>query len=426
MPMKSDYKSLECRGVGKKFRIGGARKVQNSLTETIMEWLPRMMDNRATREEFWALKNISFDVQPGEIVGIIGRNGAGKSTLLKILSGVTAPTEGEVLVRGRVGSLLEVGTGFNAELTGRENVFLSGAILGMRHAEVVRKFDEIVAFAQMEKFVDTPVKRYSSGMHLRLGFAVAAHLEAEILLVDEVLAVGDAAFQQKCMDKIREITRSGRTVLFVSHSMVAISNLCQRCVVIKGGEIKMIGKTEDAVASYLEDSRGRATMPLLERKDRTGTGKIQFSEVHLEFEDGLRVESAVLGQTVKLIFTLSKKVSETIDELTIGAMVSNNYGQIVTTFWTEYGKKRFTMTGDSLQIICRIPKVQLAPGRYTITIGLSSATMALDWLEDAVEFVVTPGDMFGTGFLVRPEKMGLVVCDQTWFDSEHIPAEERK
>src|ERR1035437_9045908 len=193
------------------------------------------LSTRSTKEDFWALKDVSFEVQPGEVLGIIGRNGAGKSTLLKILSRITDPTEGRVTIRGRVASLLEVGTGFHQELTGRENVFLNGAILGMSHAEIKRKFDEIVDFAGVEKFLDTPVKRYSSGMYVRLAFAVAAHLEPEILIVDEVLAVGDTEFQKKCLGKMRDVATGGRTVLFVSHNMAAVSKLCSLCLLLHGG-----------------------------------------------------------------------------------------------------------------------------------------------------------------------------------------------
>ena len=213
--------------------------------------LPVTRHSAAGASEFWALRDVSFDVQPGEVVGIIGRNGAGKSTLLKILSRITEPTSGEIRVRGRIASLLEVGTGFHPELSGRENIFLNGAILGMTKAEIRSKFDEIVDFAGVEQFIDTPVKRYSSGMYVRLAFAVAAHLEPEILIVDEVLAVGDAEFQKKCLGKMKDVAGHGRTILFVSHNMSAVSNLCQRCIYIKNGSISEVGITEHIVNSYL-------------------------------------------------------------------------------------------------------------------------------------------------------------------------------
>jgi lipopolysaccharide transport system ATP-binding protein len=233
-------------------------------------------------EDFWALHQVSFDVAPGDVVGIIGRNGAGKSTLLKILSRITEPTEGRVHLRGRVASLLEVGTGFHPELTGRENIFLNGAILGMNRAEIRRKFDAIVEFAEIERFLDTPVKRYSSGMFVRLAFAVAAHLEPEILIVDEVLAVGDAVFQQKCMGKMDAVSkREGRTVLFVSHNMAAIQHLCGRAVLLKGGQIHTEGDPARVVSEYLTDARQGQTVSLDDWKDRSTTGEARITRVEI-------------------------------------------------------------------------------------------------------------------------------------------------
>jgi homopolymeric O-antigen transport system ATP-binding protein len=226
----------------------GAKRIINKLQH------PLVVKNDAKHEEFWALREINFEIQQGDRVGIIGRNGAGKSTLLKILSRITEPTSGKISIKGRVASLLEVGTGFHPELTGRENIYLNGAILGMSQAEIKKKFDEIVAFAEVEKFLDTPVKRYSSGMYVRLAFAVAAHLESEILVVDEVLAVGDMSFQKKCMGKMEEVGKDGRTVLFVSHNMAMISNLCQKGVVLKHGEILFQGEMSTAVLAYYEDN----------------------------------------------------------------------------------------------------------------------------------------------------------------------------
>src|ERR1700753_2357490 len=237
--------AIRCENLGKQYRIGERERykaLRDTIADTISAPFRRLKSIRnpqpSTRNsEFWALKDVSFEVKRGEVVGIIGRNGAGKSTLLKVLSRITAPTTGEGQIHGRVGSLLEVGTGFHPELTGRENIFLNGAILGMKKIEIERKFDEIVAFAEIEKFIDTPVKRYSSGMYVRLAFAVAAHLEPAILIVDEVLAVGDSAFQKKCLGQMKKVSREGRTVLFVSHQMSAISQLCSRVVLLKNGQL---------------------------------------------------------------------------------------------------------------------------------------------------------------------------------------------
>jgi len=254
---------ISVRGLGKRYQLGSGQAhdtLRDQLAHGAGEFLRRLTKRHGTNghqtehEAFWALRDISFDVQEGEVVGVIGRNGAGKSTLLKVLSEITEPTAGEVRIRGRVASLLEVGTGFHAELTGRENIYLNGAILGMTRAEIQKKFDEIVAFAEIEKFLDMPVKRYSSGMYMRLAFAVAAHLEPEIMIVDEVLAVGDSQFQKKCLGKMGEVARQGRTVLFVSHNLGMIERLTHRCLILASGALNFAGDTSDAVPRYVQDN----------------------------------------------------------------------------------------------------------------------------------------------------------------------------
>jgi homopolymeric O-antigen transport system ATP-binding protein len=264
--------AIRASGVGKRYRMGG-------MTFTLRESLASLINRRGRRQPdagiLWALKNVSFEVRVGEVVGLIGHNGAGKSTLLKILSRITEPTEGEAEIHGRVGSLLDVGTGFHPELTGRENIYLNGAILGMRRTEIARKFDEIVSFAGIERFLDTPAKRYSTGMYMRLAFAVAAHLEPETLIIDEVLAVGDAAFQKKCLGKMGDVARHGRTVLFVSHNLGAIRSLCTRAVVLGSGVVGFDGPAEDAIAFYLADSAA----------GKEHDGQIGFSPPGLAFDD---------------------------------------------------------------------------------------------------------------------------------------------
>ncbi|MBV8606424.1 MAG: ATP-binding cassette domain-containing protein, partial [Singulisphaera sp.] len=274
--------AIRVDGLGKQYRLGGSRERYSTLRDQIRKWTSlRGLARLATRAEhrplFWALRNVSFEVKQGEVVGIIGRNGAGKSTLLKVLSRITEPTEGEADIHGRVGSLLEVGTGFHPELTGRENVYLNGAILGMQRAEIARKFDEIIAFAEVEQFVDTQVKHYSSGMYMRLAFAVAAHLDPEILIVDEVLAVGDAKFQKKCLGKMGEVARCGRTVLFVSHNMQTIALLCSEVICLKQGTLDYIGPTASGITQYYRDMATAANADV-DAARRAGTGDARFVE----------------------------------------------------------------------------------------------------------------------------------------------------
>jgi lipopolysaccharide transport system ATP-binding protein len=264
--MSTDKKiAIRVKNLGKKYTLGGPQENYLTLSDAIVNSVkaPFKRFHRAQPDEgFWALKNVSFDVEQGEVVGIIGRNGAGKSTLLKILSRITSPSEGTVELHGRVGSLLEVGTGFHPELTGRENIFLSGSILGMKHAEIEQKLDEIVKFSEIGKFLDTPVKRYSSGMYVRLAFAVAAHMDTEILVIDEVLAVGDAAFQKKCLGKMGEVAKHGRTVLFVSHNMNAVTNLCDKGILLQNGMITQVGNINNVISGYLDKSQKEESLDI--------------------------------------------------------------------------------------------------------------------------------------------------------------------
>jgi lipopolysaccharide transport system ATP-binding protein len=406
--------ALRCENISKKYKIGGRQKSYRTLSETITGWLPRLFDRRAKQETFWALKDVSLDVERGEIIGIIGRNGAGKTTLLRIIANVTKPTLGQVTVLGKVGSMLEVGTGFHGELTGRENIMLSGAILGMKRSEILSKFDEIVAFSELDQFVDTPVKRYSSGMYLRLGFSVASHLDTDVMLVDEVLAVGDSGFQQRCMEKIKSITQSGRTVLFVSHNMTAIANLCNRCIVLDEGQVKMIGSTETAIEYYMQQRLGRSRMPLTERKDRSGDGRLIFADCLFETNDGTVLESVLSGQSVIIHLALRKRIPEPVRDVAVVISIYTAQGQIVTSLWTEYNKFRFDCNEEFTHVYCRIPRLPLTPGRYSMRLGMASGNQPLDWLDDAAGISVVAGDYFGAGLLARPEKLGLLFIDHQW------------
>ena len=335
-------------------------------------------------ETLWALHDVSFTVQQGEVLGVIGRNGAGKSTLLKILSRVTAPTGGCVKVKGRIASLLEVGTGFHPELTGRENIYLNGAILGMTKQEIARKFDEIVAFAEVEKFIDTPVKRYSSGMYVRLAFAVAAHLESEILLVDEVLAVGDAEFQKKCLGKMGDVaTNEGRTVLFVSHNMGAVSNLCKNGILINHGTIEKTGFVEDVVYEYnknnlliLNDSASRP------RKDCTN--RIMLSEIELRPPEYFDSE-------LRIIF--SYRVNDIVNRFSIEWFVKDVFGQRILSALSVFGDNTWFYPIDSLgKVTCVLPHWRYPGGQYSLSVIFCNPGLeCMDFVENAVVFTI--GDL---------------------------------
>ena len=311
---------ISVRGLGKRYRLGEHREAYHTLRESIMRALAAGLTRSSAdgARTFWALRHLDLEVAPGEVLGIIGRNGAGKPTLLKILSRITEPTEGEADLYGRVGCLLEVGTGFHSELTGRDNIFLRGAILGMRREEIVRKFDDIVAFAEVDAFVDTTVKRYSSGMHMRLAFSVAAHLEPEILIIDEVLAVGDAQFQQKCLGKMGEAARQGRTILFVSHNMAAIRTLCSRALLLEAGRVVMDGDVRTCVERYLanvtESGANRANVSACYRP--AGFGSLVASTASRSAHPATG-RSSQTGQSIEL--QLDLRISEPVSDLSCGS-----------------------------------------------------------------------------------------------------------
>lgn len=347
----------------------------------------------SSQEEFWALKDVSFEINQGDRVGIIGRNGAGKSTLLKILSRITEPTSGKVIIKGRVASLLEVGTGFHPELTGRENIFLNGAILGMGKVEIKRKFDEIVTFAEVERFLDTPVKHYSSGMYVRLAFAIAAHLEPEILVVDEVLAVGDAQFQKKCLGKMEDVGREGRTVLFVSHNMGAISALCNKGVVLRAGEIAYQGGIHDAVAAYngfLLDSE----LSVKNCTRRGGSGGVRISRVWV---------TNVLDRKVQKILSFAElhlHLEAEVDEgyrhnqnIVIGFGIDSLEGQRLVTCVSSWTGKYIKTCGETLKITCHLPSMPLVNDKYLISASVSYHNETLDYVEHCAFFEIEPHDM---------------------------------
>ncbi|MEW6378197.1 MAG: ABC transporter ATP-binding protein [bacterium] len=385
-------------GIGKRYRLGmsHARPRYKTLRDTVADFFKAPFSGGKARwsnssssgpvREFWALRDISFDVRQGEVIGIIGRNGAGKSTLLKILSRITEPTEGEIRLRGRVASLLEVGTGFHPELTGRENIFMNGAILGMSRVEIRSRFDEIVAFAEIEKFLDTPVKRYSSGMYVRLAFAVAAHLEPEILLVDEVLAVGDAAFQKKCLGKMNDVARGGRTVLFVSHNMGAISSLCPRCIWLDAGHIRQIGETEPVVQSYLTSSDASGSDTILEPPK---TARVGFRRIWVSSCDG-RVLSEFDVKHPFLI-NLAIEVRVPVRDVDIGVLIESVHGSRVCFTNLSDSNDGSIIALEPGKYLCslRVPGNFLVPDGYKILVEAHiPAVSKEDFHQDAVSFMI--------------------------------------
>lgn len=355
----------------------------------------------------WALKDIDFEVKQGEILGIIGRNGAGKSTLLKILSRVTGPTTGTIKINGRIASLLEVGTGMHPELTGRENIFLNGAILGMSKAEIRQKFDEIVEFAGISRYVDTPLKRYSSGMRVRLGFAVAAFLEPEILIVDEVLAVGDAEFQKKAIGKMKEVgSDANRTVLFVSHNMGAIRNLCNRCLLMNHGEVIFEGNTEEAISRYLGLNREEHETDLLNVTHREGNGKLKFSGVRFLDETGQTKTEVFGGDYLKISVDFIRQMEVDTRNVILAIGIRDDFEEEVAYFVTdEMGIRFASITGDEGSFVLEIPKLMLRGGRYQIRLlamdGDTNPENFLDCIDSAKYLDVLPSDYWNSGKVLR-------------------------
>jgi len=368
--------AIRVKNLGKQYRIGEQLSTYNTLRETISERFSSKKKERTDKpDSIWALRNLNFEIAQGQVIGVVGRNGAGKSTLLKILSRVTEPTEGMAEIRGRVGSLLEVGTGFHPELTGRENIFLNGAILGMRRSEIAFKFDEIVAFAEVEKFIDTPVKRYSSGMYLRLAFAVAAHLEPEILVVDEVLAVGDAEFQRKCLGKMSDVAEQGRTVMFVSHNMSAILRLTEETLVIDKGNLLLRAPTQEAVDYYL--SRGlRQEGQRIWNKEEILASAAPFHPIAVRLLDEDNQVTDTVRSVNPITLEVEYEVEKAIKGLRVGIYLITSRGEFVfTSFDTDQPAKfdKYSQRKKGIYISrCVIPANLLNAGRYVVGINASA------------------------------------------------------
>jgi lipopolysaccharide transport system ATP-binding protein len=400
---------IEVKNVGKRYRIGANKEPYLSLRDEIVKWFsPKARRAKAEQSDFWALKDVSFSVQEGEAVGIIGRNGAGKSTLLKILSQITPPTVGEVTMRGRVASLLEVGTGFHPELTGRENIYLNGAILGMTRGEIKRKFDEIVAFAEIEKFLDTPVKRYSSGMYVRLAFAVAAHLEPEILVVDEVLAVGDAEFQKKCLGKMGAVTSGGRTVLFVSHNMAAIQSLCNKAIVLSFGKIISNKPISLAINDYVASCKRQNSADL---NNYTVQKKQGIFDVWIQNINGEKISELLSGDAHEIC--ISYKIEANNTQLRFALVFYNNRGEVLFCCDTHFSANSFESNASKGIAKCYINKSPLVNGDYYLNASIQSNLRQVDFVERACEFTVLGGDYYGTGKIPH-SRYGSFLIDYSW------------
>jgi lipopolysaccharide transport system ATP-binding protein len=413
--------AIRVENLSKLYRIGKAQQRHDTLRDALVAGLRAPLErlrgdgrgaNRASEDTIWALKDVSFKVKRGEVLGIIGRNGAGKSTLLKILSRITEPTGGRAIIHGRVGSLLEVGTGFHPELTGRENIYLNGAILGMHRVEIGRKFDEIVDFAEIERFLDTPVKRYSSGMYVRLAFAVAAHLEPEILLVDEVLAVGDAAFQKKCLGKMGSVAREGRTVLFVSHNMAAVSALCSSGILLKEGNVEDIGQIEGILSKYFAQIHMKATEDLAARSDRSGKGPLRYTQLKFESLDGTPMASWQCGTPGKVVVGYRTEHGHPVSRANIGFSVEDSLGIAIFQCWTALMSDWPSVLPATGVATCDIPRLPLKPGRYSLNVYAEVNGEMSDWVVGASMLNVEEGDFYGTGSVSRHKSVALV--DHTW------------
>ena len=409
--------AISVERLSKRYRLGEGPQGQGDFRDAFSDAVHRMRTRlrgprgRAARadRDLWALDDVSFEVRSGEVVGLIGQNGAGKSTLLKILSRITDPTSGGAWYRGRVGSLLEVGTGFHPELSGRENIFLSGAILGMTRREIAAQFDEIVEFSEMGRFLDTPVKRYSSGMYVRLGFAVAAHLDPEVLIIDEVLSVGDAGFQRKCLAKMKEASGEGRTILFVSHNMGSIQRMCDRALVLRGGRLVAEGTPAEAVKAYLRTVAGPQELDLGRRTDRRGRGRTRMvnasicSEGH---EDAAGL--LVYGRPARIRFELS----DWLPHLACRFTIFSQLGGIVCRL-TSLAHAPIDRVDGRREFVCELPELTLVPGQYRLNAAVLSGSVVEDHVDSALTFDVEFGSLEGRS-LTPHQASGVFVPRHRW------------
>jgi len=418
---------IKVENLYKQYRLGEVGT--GSMKDDIKRWRYRMMGRedpflmigeendrtvKAKSKYVWALQDINFEVQQGEILGIIGRNGAGKSTLLKILSRTTGPTKGTLKMKGRVASLLEVGTGFHAELSGRENIYLNGAIMGMRRDEITRKLDEIVDFAGVEKYLDTPVKRYSSGMYVRLAFGVAAHLEPDIMIVDEVLAVGDAEFQKKAIGKMKDVSKGqGRTVLFVSHNMAAVTNLCEKGLLLVNGEIETVGTIDHIISAY--QLSNRTISKELTDFERTGSGVCRITKINIKSENEIESDIQRLGDRMNIEILIKNLSGRTLNNLRIIIGVYNLNDEGYLRFDTQTKGQLISIPVNGTKVICKINEhLNIKPDQYSMNIAILKGDEMVDYVAEVGKFLVENFDYYGTGQAIENPELSKVFYKHSW------------
>ena len=413
---------IRVENLGKQYLLGGPQEPYGTVREALVKAarapFAYLQSKPGARQQIWALRDVDFSIAPGEVVGVIGRNGAGKSTLLKILSRITEPTRGRVELYGRVGSLLEVGTGFHPELTGRENIYLNGAILGMRRHEITRAFDRIVAFAEVEKFLDTPVKHYSSGMYMRLAFSVAAHLEPEILLMDEVLAVGDAAFQKKCLGKMGEVARDGRTVLLVSHNISAVQSFCTSAMLLSDGQLKSSGAVSEVVGEYLRETDTASAATLLARSKRSGSGGARFVDAQITMPDA-PAELPFSGAPLRIALTLENHTGQPLHDIDVSFSLHDRFEGDLAGVYSSYMGRYFTLAPgrNVVSFILRSPL--LLGGPYFLALRATHSGLELDWPRVKLPFEIVEDDFYGHGTANWRDWRGAALVDGYW-EQENI------
>jgi lipopolysaccharide transport system ATP-binding protein len=390
--------SVQVEGLSKRYRIGHREERSEALVGALARAAVRPVQNFRNlrrlhrfhgedgQDVIWALRDVSFELEPGEVLGVIGRNGAGKSTLLKIMARVTDPTDGRAVLRGRTASLLEVGTGFHGDLTGRENIFLNGSMMGMRRREIVTRFDDIVDFSGIAQFIDTPVKRYSSGMYVRLAFSVAAHIDPDILIADEVLAVGDAEFQRKCLGKMREAASGGRTVIFVSHNQAAVASLCTRAIWLEHGSLRMDGGVDDVATEYLSAVADQGSGDLTARTDRTGNGAVRFTRVWFCGADGNPTKTLIAGESASVVFEY--ETSRDIRSARVFVFLDSSLGERVATVASDVTRSEPLELSPGSRLVCRLDRLPLNGGDYTISVTAKVEGLTADQISDAAAVTV--------------------------------------